>query len=296
MNAKFPSAALLIALAASFPASAQVSFKVGEGQHSPAAESIGKAHEAVTEEITRQAPSPLTTTSTPTPPPRARLTLPGQDQVALQALRKAYGDAIQLKIESNWSPPLQPKPGAACNLLIRQLQGGEVVMAEAVQPCAYDVATKASLEQATVDAGPLPYRGFEPVFVRQMIFVFKTPTKLAKTSSNTARRAPQPRPAVSSGDYAKALQKHLMGFWKKPTTPPPPGNACTASFEQLPGGQVIKTSFDAKCFTNGGGQPTKAVIAWKKSIEDAGKSASPLPYHGFESVFKKTVKLTFMAQ
>lgn len=289
--------ALLIAGALALvaaPAHAQVSFKVGDAQSSPAADSIGDARDAVTSEISRDKPSSLSNQDTP-PPVRAQPK--GPDQFTLQKLRKEYGDAIQLKIESNWLPPLQPKPGSVCNVLIRQLQGGEIIMAEAVQPCGYDVATKASLEKAVIDAGPLPYRGFEPVFVRQMIFVFKTPTKLAKIGQGAPRRPAAAAVADTSGaNYAHALQKHLMGFWQKPSSHPPPGRSCTASFDQLPGGQVIKISFDAKCFVDSSGRVTAAVDTWKKSIEAAAKSASPLPYQGFERVFKRTVKLTFLAQ
>lgn len=292
---KAPSAvpiALMLALAT--PAQAQVSFKVGDAQRKPAADSLGEAREAVTREISRDKPSSLSAPDAPRPV-RAPAPTPGPDQYTLQRLRKEYGDAIQLKIESNWLPPLKPKPGSVCNVLIRQLQGGEIVMAEAVQPCGYDVATKASLERAVIDAGPLPYRGYEPVFVRQMIFVFKTPTKLVRVGQGAPVR-PTPAADTSGADYAKALQKHLMGFWQKPSSPPPPGQTCTASFDQLPGGQVISTSFDAKCFVDSSGRVTASVGTWKKSIENAAKAASPLPYQGFERVFKRTVKLTFRAQ
>jgi hypothetical protein len=284
---------LAVAIALVAPAQAQVSFKVGDAQHSPAADSLGEARDAVTREISRDKPSSLSSPDTPRPV-RAQAPAPGPDQFALQKLRKEYGEAIQLKIESNWLPPFRPKPGSVCNLLIRQLQGGEIVMAETVQPCGYDVATKASLEKAVIDAGPLPYRGYEPVFVRQMIFVFKTPTKLVRVGQGAP---PRPAAADTSGaDYAKALQKHLMNFWQKPSSPPPPGQSCTASFDQLPGGQVIKTSFDTRCFTDSSGRVTASVDTWKKSIETAAKAASPLPYQGFERVFKRTVKLTFRTQ
>ncbi len=55
---------------------------------------------------------------------------------------------------------------------ITQLPGGRVLSAEVAPDCPYDDAGRRSIESAVMRAQPLPYRGFEPVFERDVYFKF----------------------------------------------------------------------------------------------------------------------------
>jgi colicin import membrane protein len=59
---------------------------------------------------------------------------------------------------------------------------------------------------------------------------------------------------------------------------------CLLHIVQLKGGQVVSAKVDSSC-------PLDAV--GRKSIEDAAYKSDPLPYKGFESVFSRTIDMTF---
>jgi colicin import membrane protein len=63
--------------------------------------------------------------------------------------------------------------GTRCKVEVTQLPGGEVISADVQPGCAMDPAGQRSLEAAVLRAQPLPYRGFEPVFNRRLIFTFE---------------------------------------------------------------------------------------------------------------------------
>lgn len=63
--------------------------------------------------------------------------------------------------------------GTRCKVLVTQLPGGEVISAEVQPGCPMDAAGQRSIEAAVLKAQPLPYRGFEPVFNRRLIFNFE---------------------------------------------------------------------------------------------------------------------------
>lgn len=83
-----------------------------------------------------------------------------------------YAAAIQKAVLSQWIRPDSVPLGQRCTIAIRQLPGGEVVEAKVAANCPYDEAGKRSIEAAVLRAQPLPYRGFESVFQRNLTFNF----------------------------------------------------------------------------------------------------------------------------
>lgn len=83
-----------------------------------------------------------------------------------------YMAAIQSAVERQWVRPDSVTSGMRCKLIIKQIVGGEVIDAQVGSPCAMDAAGQESLKRAVMKAQPLPYRGFEDVFARQLNFTF----------------------------------------------------------------------------------------------------------------------------
>jgi len=88
------------------------------------------------------------------------------------SLTAQYYAAIQKAITDNWLRPETTAPGLRCNVLIAQIPGGDVIGVQVTNPCNADPATRTSLEQAVKRAAPLPYKGYESVFTRNINFNF----------------------------------------------------------------------------------------------------------------------------
>jgi colicin import membrane protein len=84
-----------------------------------------------------------------------------------------YREAIQQSVSRQWTRPESVPVGTRCKLVVRQLPGGEVVSAEVQPGCPMDEIGQDSLERAVLKAQPLPYRGYETVFNRTLIFTFE---------------------------------------------------------------------------------------------------------------------------
>ena len=87
-------------------------------------------------------------------------------------LAARYAAAIQAAVTQNWLRPDSAQAGLRCTLRIVQIPGGEVISATVVAPCNADAATRTSIEQAVMRAAPLPYKGYEPAFRRDINFNF----------------------------------------------------------------------------------------------------------------------------
>jgi len=83
-----------------------------------------------------------------------------------------YLAAIQNAVTQNWLRP-DNMPNTPCVVHIVQLPGGDVMSAKVDSSCPYDEAGKRSIENAVLRAQPLPYKGFESVFQRQIDFTFR---------------------------------------------------------------------------------------------------------------------------
>lgn len=97
---------------------------------------------------------------------------PGQGGTSTDLTAK-YAAAIQQAVLNQWIRPDSIPRGQRCRLTIRQLPGGEVMDVEFAPGCPYDEAGRRSVEAAVRRAQPLPYRGFESVFQRNLNFNFE---------------------------------------------------------------------------------------------------------------------------
>jgi colicin import membrane protein len=88
------------------------------------------------------------------------------------SLRDQYLAAIQNAVTPNWLRP-DNMPNVPCKVHIVQLPGGDVLSAKVDPSCPYDEAGKRSVENAVLRSEPLPYKGFESVFSRDLIFTFR---------------------------------------------------------------------------------------------------------------------------
>lgn len=86
-------------------------------------------------------------------------------------LLSQYLAAIQNAVTQNWLRP-DNMPNAPCVVHIVQIPGGRVLSAKASSSCPYDAVGKKSVEDAVLRAQPLPYKGFESVFHRDIDFTF----------------------------------------------------------------------------------------------------------------------------
>ena len=106
------------------------------------------------------------TSATPTRPP------PGNpDSRSIENAQ--YQVALKNAILRQWTRPESVRLGQECQVLIRQIPGGEVVSVEISPSCPYDEQGRRSVEAAVLKASPLPYAGFEDVFVRNPTLKFR---------------------------------------------------------------------------------------------------------------------------
>ena len=88
------------------------------------------------------------------------------------SLSDAYKAAIQNAVTPNWLRP-DNMADVPCKVHIVQLPGGDVMSAKVDPSCPYDEAGRRSIENAVLRAQPLPYKGFESVFQRELTFTFR---------------------------------------------------------------------------------------------------------------------------
>ena len=88
------------------------------------------------------------------------------------SLAAEYFAAIQNAVTQNWLRPDNAQLGLRCMLRIVQIPGGDVIGVQISSPCNADPQTRNSIEQAVKRATPLPYKGYEKVFQRDINFNF----------------------------------------------------------------------------------------------------------------------------
>lgn len=107
-----------------------------------------------------------TSSASPTRPP------PGNpDSRSIE--NAGYQVALMNAILRQWTRPESVQLGQVCQVLIRQIPGGEVVSVEISPSCPYDEQGRRSVEAAILKASPLPYAGYEAVFVRNPVLKFR---------------------------------------------------------------------------------------------------------------------------
>lgn len=129
------------------------------------------------EEKLRQLADARAQTEREVPRPEAAADRPPAEQLGNNgtdnSLLGRYSLAIQQAVQQNWLRPDSAQPGIRCTLRIVQIPGGEVIQVSVTSPCNADDLTRRSIEAAVLKAQPLPYRGYEPVFQRDIKFNFK---------------------------------------------------------------------------------------------------------------------------
>lgn len=83
-----------------------------------------------------------------------------------------YSTALQNAITPNWLRPDNIPNGTICPVRITQIPGGQVTDATVLPSCPLDNVGKNSVQAAVLRSSPLPYKGFEDVFQRQITFNF----------------------------------------------------------------------------------------------------------------------------
>ena len=127
------------------------------------------AHERTMAEQKAQQLSDARTTNTSAAPTRPA---PGNPD-SRSSDNARYQAALMDAIKRQWTRPESVPLGQVCQVLIRQIPGGEVVSVEISPSCPYDEQGRRSVEAAILKASPLPYAGFEDVFVRNPVLKFR---------------------------------------------------------------------------------------------------------------------------
>jgi colicin import membrane protein len=71
--------------------------------------------------------------------------------------------------------------------------------------------------------------------------------------------------------------------WNRPDSAAP-GLRCALIITQIPGGDLLSVSVSSPC---------NADQVTRNSIESAVRKAAPLPYQGYEKVFRRSIRFTF---
>lgn len=85
---------------------------------------------------------------------------------------RTYVALIQSAVVSNWRRPAGLSNGVVCQIHVVQTPGGQVISAKVLSSCPFNSAGRQSVEAAVQRSSPLPYKGFEDVFQRDIIFNF----------------------------------------------------------------------------------------------------------------------------
>lgn len=126
---------------------------------------IDLAQEKIDQIADREARRASAAAANASPPPGNRGTEPN--------LSAAYTKALTDAIRNNWTQPDNVSSLQVCKIMIRQIPGGEVIDAQVDPSCPYDEQGRRSVEAAVLKAQPLPYRGFESVFSRNLTINFR---------------------------------------------------------------------------------------------------------------------------
>jgi hypothetical protein len=94
-----------------------------------------------------------------------------EDQPRLTTLDDAYMLAIRLKVERNWKKPGGGGDTPACEVHVVQGPGG-IILDVKFGACAGTATYRASIENATYKAEPLPGPGDPALFERELTFTF----------------------------------------------------------------------------------------------------------------------------
>jgi len=93
------------------------------------------------------------------------------------SLAAEYAAAIQNAALNNWLRP-ESIQSVVCDVHIKQIPGGDLLDVHVVNPCNADPQVRDTIEQSIRRAAPLPYKGYETVFRREILFTFCYPREV----------------------------------------------------------------------------------------------------------------------
>jgi len=82
------------------------------------------------------------------------------------------GKRHQELVRRNWRRPPTTDPGVRCTVRVVQIPGGDIIDQAIASPCNADALTRESILGAVQRVEALPYRGYEEVFEREIVFNF----------------------------------------------------------------------------------------------------------------------------
>lgn len=88
----------------------------------------------------------------------------------------AYAKAIRTTLQQAWEPASYSntmEPGSTCAARISQTPGGYIQSVDFYPDCKFSTADKASINEVVRRSEPLPYKGFEGFFQREIRMVFQ---------------------------------------------------------------------------------------------------------------------------
>jgi colicin import membrane protein len=107
--------------------------------------------------------------------------------------------------------------------------------------------------------------------------------RLAAMIADEAKTGQEGSDTSLEAQYYADIQSRVTDAWLRPDTTPP-GVRCTLEIIQIVGGDVISATVVPPC---------NADAMTRTSLEQAPRRASPLPYAGYESVFKRKIRFEF---
>lgn len=107
---------------------------------------------------------------------------------------------------------------------------------------------------------------------------------LAWVLASTASAQPASEDGELHRAYSQAVRQAIRAHWMMPERGV--SGACPVLVRQLPGGDVLHVEAHLGCTFDEAG---------RRSVEDAVWVASPLPYHGYERVFAREMRVTVRA-
>ena len=114
-----------------------------------------------------------------------------------------YARSIFTIIQQQWeddSYNSELEPSSSCAARIVQMPGGDIVSVDILPECNFNKAGRAALVEAVHRSAPLPYRGFESVYQREIRIVLHA----ASVSERQARIAIQSASAQATKDAAES--------------------------------------------------------------------------------------------
>ncbi|HSX60050.1 MAG TPA: cell envelope integrity protein TolA [Tahibacter sp.] len=107
--------------------------------------------------------------------------------------------------------------------------------------------------------------------------------RLAAMIADEAKSGQEGTDTSLEAEYYAAIQSAVTNAWLRPESTPP-GVRCTLEITQIIGGDVIQAVVV---------EPCNADAPTRTTLEQAPQRASPLPYKGYESVFKRKIRFEF---